>query len=322
MTQYRKVLLFLIFSVMQVLGAEASSVEDTYVCEQLKKIPAKDRETLTLFFETLLSNNFAYTLFGDKPVSCDTYPVKGDRSRKCSCLNYGKTIWDRYSSLFPSSKFIFKYEHRDILDDIFLINKAAFLQTVEQHLPLFQSILGSAVTPENLLNRLLQENTTYEEVLNYHSGLIGLLYGFGYTNSFLYNNLHELDLEVQKWLEPPVYFFKEDLSLELYKDPAFYFQNLAENPDPKIAKQVPAELKALFDERSRLDTLEDAYPEEDSLSLANLSLFPLPAFGADRSNRTDANALFEKYTKTRHDIVRAYHQRDFLEVTLCKLVEK
>jgi hypothetical protein len=306
---------------VQIQSLVASSTDNAYVCEQLQKIPAEDREALTLFFETLLANNFAYTLFGDKPVSCDNYlAVHGDSSRKCSYLNYGKKTWVQYNSLFPSSKFLFKYQRSGIFEDIFLINKAAFLQTVEHYLPLFQSVLGNDVTPEKLLNTLSQTNISYDEALHYHSGLIGLLYGFGYTNAFCYHKSEELEFEISKWFQPPIYFFKEDASLEVYKDPVFYFQKLAYHSNPKIAKQVPPELRALFEKRSF--TFEDPCDEEDPLSLVNLSLFPLPAFGADCTNRIETKALLEKYRRTRHTIVSAYHQRDFLEVTLCKFIEK
>jgi hypothetical protein len=326
MIHKRNALLFFLLFLTWGQIAAASFTTNPYVSDQLKKIPAKDQEALTLFFETLLSNDFAYTLFGDKPVSCNNYPLEGDGSIKCSCLNYGKKIWEQYSALFTSSKFIFKYQPRDLyrfpLEDIFLINKDAFLQTVTQYLPTFQSILGRDITPEKLLHRILQENSNYEEVLNYHSGLIGLLYGFGYTNAFGYYKIDEIEFEIQKWLQPPTYFFKEDVSLEIYKDPVYYFQNLDQTQNPKIARQIPARLKAALEELSNVNMVRNPYPEENPLSLANLSMFPLPAFGADPQNPAETNILIEKYKRTRRDIVYAYNQANFLEITLCKLIEK
>lgn len=302
--KYKKVIISL-FLLLRVPTLTASSAENVvYVREQLKKIPTQDKRALTLFFETLLADNFAYTLFGSKPVSEEDYNQGLNFHRKKSWLATGKKTWERYSSLFPSSRYVFKYESDKWRQSIILINKQAFLDVVQEYLPLFQSILGTDISPKKLLDKIQLD--PYEKTLN-HPVLIGLLYGYGYKNALCFVKPTLTD-QIIKWFRPPVYFYDEDTSLEIYKDPIHYFKNQP--------LEVPEDLAVLLQKTSN-----PAVSISDMYSVDDLALFPLPTFQVDDDNLTDANELFEKYKITRHAIMTAYNGQDFLEVTLCKLIE-
>lgn len=300
---------------------------ESYVKQQLRQIPLDDQNTLTLYFETLLAQNFAYTLFGDKPVSGDGYcALEGDRSWKEAILKAGKKVWQKYCHLFPAEKFVLQFQPRDTFEDVFLINKKAFLDTARQHSVEFQKVLGRDITPEKLLEEFTKNNTRFEELLQNHEGLIGLLYGFGKANAFLCYRLQVLDASIDTWLNPPFSFLNEKLTddelEEICQDPFGYFRNASTDPQNRFLACIPAELKTLFSEYGFYRSMMHGFPnDEDGLCLSTLFLFPLPSFGANFDHPETA-VLKENYIKTRLNIIHAYSQGDFLEVTLCKLLEK
>ncbi len=309
--------LLCVFSSQQLLSC---SQHQAYVKEQLQQIPSQDKQALTLYFETLLTNNFAYTLFGDKPVSLDDYVTAGvGRSMKNAVLRSGKQVWDRHSHLFPSEKFIFVFRTKGDFEDICLINKPAFLDTVSRYIADFQQVLGQDITAEQLLAQLCKNDTTYEQALQGHEGLMGMLYGFGRANASLCYKLHQLGTAAEKWLQPPFSFLSDDISdaelILAQEDPFGYFKN-------EGLAYAPAELQAIFKEYDLYrSTMKDFPDDEDALCLSSLCLFALPSFGAILDH-PETIALKEHYTKTRLTIMQAYSQGDFLEVTLCKLLEK
>ena len=129
-----------------------------------------------------------------------------------------------------------------------------------------------------------------------HSALIGLLYGFGRANAHLYYKIDQLRGEIQKWLLPPFNFLAQDFS-------------------------APPEFQVLQNEYAEsLGRLKPFPPEEDPLCLSTLTAFPLPCFGADLTH-PETEQIMEYYTKVRQEVVHAYSQGDFLEVTLCKFTE-
>lgn len=290
----------------------------TYVQQQLAQMPDDDRDVLRLYFETLLAQNFAYTLFGDKPVSADGYyaPAYGDNSMKSAVLRHGKQVWLKYCHLFTGERFVFVYQQRDDFEDVYLINKKAVLDTVGMHLCEFKKVLGDHVTPEIVLEQLVRSDTTYYEVLHHHGGLVGLMYGFGHVNAFLFYRLWEVEVAIEKWLNPP---FILHVPEKIDQDPFNYYMEVAISTDE--CASMPAELKALFVEYHVLKGQMNSFTDEDALSLSTLCLFPLPNFGA-RVDHPETLALKERYNKTRQICTQSYSQGDFLEVTLCKLLEK
>lgn len=295
-----------------------------YVQQQLAQMPENDRDVLRLYFETLLAQNFAYTLFGDKPVSADGYyaPAYGDNSMKSAVLRHGKQVWLKYCHLFTGERFAFVYQQRDDFEDVYLLNKKAVLDTVGMHLCEFRKVLGNHVTPEIVLEQLMRSDTTYYEVLHHHGGLVGLMYGFGHVNAFLFYRLWEVEVAIDKWLNPP-FLIKADVPEKIDQDPFHYFMEVAISSDISSDKSaiMPAELKALFVEYHSLRDQMKSFTDEDGLSLSTLCLFPLPNFGA-KVDHPETMALKKRYNKTRQICTLSYSQGDFLEVTLCKLLEK
>ncbi len=317
---YIRVLLLLL-----VCGSSSlcSMVHDaSYVKQQLEQISVDDKQSLTLFFETFLTLNGAYTLFGDKPLSHENYYIPSGGSRKESYLKNGLAVWKKHRHLFALTKFAIKIERKGDFENIYLINKGAFLQATTQHLNDFQAVLGKEFEPHQFLSKLIDTDASYMESLGNHTGLIGTLFGFGRDNAFMYYNNQKLTEAIDKYFNPP-FLLHGDLTdeelLEVKICPERFFRNALKNSNSKI--KIPDGLRLLLeDDEMYTKGFRPVCPQEGDLSMANLTPFPLPAFGAISSAETCA--LLEKYTNTRHSIIKAYSDGDFLEVTLCKLIEK
>ena len=309
-------LLVLLLTFALHINVFAGEAELRYVKEQLAKMPSEDREKLHLFFEALMETYFPYTLFGDKPVSEERYNLEAEKFRKRSCLANGKRVWEKYAALFPSPNFILKFYTCGSSVEVYLINKKAFLTTVEAHLKLFKAVLGENTTPENLLEYIRQDSTNHFKALRGHSLLIGLLHGYGYANSSAFHKIDVYEQATGKWLEPPYQPVKEDLSddelMRIVKYPYNYFCS--------TNVKLPPEFRRLLQEEEAISTHANK-PECDDSSSSALTLLPLPGFRMLVDDPESA-AIKQKYIETRRKIIQAYAEGDFLEVTLCKLIEK
>lgn len=169
----------------------------------LQILSEQEREYLTNLFKYLFfMSGFAYTIFGDKPMSFDSidmtrefksvdgfdymaieHILDGYRTRE------GWETWKKYAYLFPlkgySVIFYTAPEHADYVD-IAIINHQEFINTVNNHLADFQNVLEQDLKPEQILERyILQDNDVFTRIRN-HDGLFGTLLGFGRENAWEY----------------------------------------------------------------------------------------------------------------------------------------
>src|ERR1700690_3914855 len=81
----------------------SSSLSKNEITEKIESIPLTDREIIEKFFRTLLFYHpFAYTLFGDKPVSTMLFDLKNDQKPQLFYVSSkGYETWKKYAHLFP-----------------------------------------------------------------------------------------------------------------------------------------------------------------------------------------------------------------------------
>src|SRR5579872_2472796 len=126
------------------------------VHEKLQLIPLKEQESLEFFFLYALSQEgFAFTLFGDKPLSIGcfyempsivvdstphsiyetTYQMFTALHPSAMKLKKGWRVWQKYQHLFPSRRFAIRGFEKCVGDSpgFLIINKNAFLKAVAQH---------------------------------------------------------------------------------------------------------------------------------------------------------------------------------------------
>jgi hypothetical protein len=141
-------------------------------------------------------DQFCFTLFENKPVSLSGYFQKtpfevvlyGDFSNDSFSKKW--ELWEKVKASLPITEFLFIKEptfhnHPEGYEFIFLINKRAFIETVNQNLCVFQEVLGNALTAEKLLKTIEQDNS-FMVHLKKSELLLGILLGYGEHNARLF----------------------------------------------------------------------------------------------------------------------------------------
>lgn len=138
--------------------------------ERIETIPSCDRIRIERLFQQLLWNDqFAYTLFGSKPMSHSGYPnvlhTYGLLHPSLQILlAQDWKVWERYQHLFPSETFALFSEQTPGWLNIYLINKTTVVDLVKKHLPLFEKKASLKETPKEFVNHLITDKEFLEKV--------------------------------------------------------------------------------------------------------------------------------------------------------------
>ena len=171
-----------------------TSFKKTPITKTLSIIPEHDRILLDqLFHHLIISERFAYTLFGEKPISISYCLKNKEPSPQLTTTPHPFTLkqwttWGKYQHLFPSKNFILR-KITDTKNDeawIILINIKNFRKTVKKHRKLFCSILGPNTTPNELLTTFSTHPHPFKKALKSRVILKGILYGYGQKNASLF----------------------------------------------------------------------------------------------------------------------------------------
>ena len=262
----------------------------------LTKISQQDKNLLTYLFRRLLfQEDFAYCLWGTKPIAIDdgiyrltfwkTFPcpIYSDEGEMCY-YNHAILTWRKNKHFFSSDHFILLDEEKDLFPQsigIALINKFEFVKTVEEHLSLFKEVLGEEITGELLLNKIETGEASLKKALGYHEGLLGILLGYGKANALFFNE----KIKFFKILERPT-------SLHFIYD--------------------HQSIKAKYEKLNQQLTCFS--PFDATPSLVN------PLYFAADVNHPETIALQKKYQKERVKITESYSSGNFLEITFAQLI--
>jgi len=259
--------------------------------QAIQQIPPQDLEIIKSFFQTLLrEEGFGYTIYGTKPMSlvvynkpryfwdCDSYDAHFKREIDC---------WKKYHHLFPSKHFSFIFYEDEKSADMALINHSSFIQVVDQHRDDFEKILGRAITGKELLSNVVTTASNWDDLVNNHYLLMGLLLGYGKHNSWLFQ---------RKW---EVGDKKRSLKFTLNRRKT--------TPMPGYSS-IEEELK---DIKRRFHGYEETSLES--------SLMALPYFMTDHDS-PESQALIEEYKKERKKILKNIQGDCFTQVikALCQ----
>jgi hypothetical protein len=186
--------------------------------------PDEQQEIKSLFRDLFFYDVFAYSLFGDKPLSISRAILNSasqiDKLKLLSLDGYCFSIlehycepsthlkkkwetWCKYKDAFQTKKYFLFQKKIGSQIRLFIINKAAFLRTVNEHFTLFRHIIGPKFSAENLLEEMKKEDTDVFDILHHHEGLLGILLGFGKRNSMLFQKREDLIHSLGKDLRKP-----------------------------------------------------------------------------------------------------------------------
>lgn len=215
--------------------------------------PISEREILEKFFRTFLSESQGgYVLYGSKPICTEgilpqetNLLILGDDLHKRNVIfKQGLKVWEK--SPRKNRKYLIHFYEKPSYgwQQIALINREAFLTTVERNLPLFQYILGPKVSPEGLFEKLINPEESFSSVFLDNKVLIGIVLGFG-TQNALYASREEnlIDSLSQKERIPfkslnsstPSFdYFSLDEELDYLNQSLYISKDLITKSDPYI----------------------------------------------------------------------------------------
>lgn len=183
--------------------------------ESLSNIPQEHRDRLEAFFSYLVHRaGAAYTLFGPKPWTVESFPHKTPTQSSFSLyhpevslsLRLGWESWMQYKHVFSGNTYsIHCVPLRDRLADhsyVVVINRPATLMVIRRHLPLFQELLKTDASPEELL-RLMESSEAVLSECTQQSTLLGILLGYGARNAQGFSRRAQISTYLNSLLKPP-----------------------------------------------------------------------------------------------------------------------
>ncbi len=187
--------------------------------------------------------------------------------------------WEKYRHLFPSKRFVLECKPFDeTRSEICLIDKVLCEKIVDNNLSDFQLVLGKGVNFKIILDKYLNGDRSLFQVLQEHDALLGILLGFGTTNSWLFH----------------------ERMMAMGRDPDAIHNGLL---------AISASLPGFPSERN----FTSVFNEKNHNTC--YKFVHLPYFLGD-SNSAETELLREKYLAQRHAIQDGYAHGNFLEVTL------
>ncbi len=287
--------------------------------KEIASLSEKDKTVLEVFFRKLCINSQAgYVIWGNKPIAQEgianeetSLLMLGNSLHRMSVyLKEGLRVWNKLACSHKSKNYyIVNYKkpaHGWLSFSI--LNKKAFLQTVEKNLPLFQYVLGPNVSQKTLLEKAIDPSLDFfSDVLKDDKVLIGIVLGFGTQNAIIENRIELIDDQEMLQVLPP---FK----------PSVVKGNMFNEIPVKLNDNSINELKPSFgysclesekeDLEKRIKITVDVYPDMYP---------PLPWFGY--CPNSESEELLRQYIAVQPKIKSALESERFLELVLKQFFE-
>jgi hypothetical protein len=177
----------------------------------LRDIPPRNIKKIKFLFEELIAwHDFAYAIFGSKPMSLADYNLKVPgglpihrRLRSWYRLKKRKAgleAWYKYREEFDLKDFIFLDEEKDLLRCLALviINQKNMLKLLHEHETVFREELGESFTPESFLEKLARREISLAEATKNSQKLMGIMLGYGVRNASVFQERYDLMKEIAK----------------------------------------------------------------------------------------------------------------------------
>lgn len=160
-----------------------------------KRLNPDESAILEKFFQVLLEECEAgYVLLGEKPLCIYGYRKEAvndiffpDHKQSLALYEGGK-IWKEHFLPNQNEKILIHFTEEEDpsipgIQHILVINVPLFHKVVNEHLPLYQHVLGPLFNSEKLLSALVKENEPVHACLKNDSVLVGILLGYGIQNA-------------------------------------------------------------------------------------------------------------------------------------------
>ena len=247
-------LIFLNF-ILHLEPSELTEKQRTEIQKKLSSLSkAEAQQIKELFDYFFFFEDFAYTLFGTKPMSI------GFLRPQSSAYNG----WKAWQKIFPprlSKKYILRKYQRDDREFILLANLDAIERIYLQNQSQFDRRFQGRMNLETLILCLKEDSPLFQELVQDHL-LLGILLGYGVHNAELF----EYNYNLEKENRVPLQFFSKNSTPIFYSFSAVMPLNFACDPSTEETKELKKRYQA-----ERESILKRA--KKDPLFIQMLTLF-------------------------------------------------
>jgi hypothetical protein len=168
-------------------------------------VPHRDLKNIKYLFEELVNHHdYAYTIFGSKPMSLADFslevpkdlPLHKKISSKISMVKRKASLnsWLKYKDEIDLKDFIFLDDERDWISCLvlILINKKNMLCVLHENVSIFKKELGDDFTPETFLEKIEKREVSIAKAINKSQKLMGLMLGYGARNATLFQERFDI----------------------------------------------------------------------------------------------------------------------------------
>lgn len=254
-----------------------------------------------------------YTLFGDKPLSLICLHHRRNGVRKYFFFNVVLPFFANHQKDLVSSNYAILFEHDITNPFVYVINKRAFVDAVEENISIFRKILGERVSPQTLLDSITSKKFSIEHVLKENEVLWGILFGYGTENALLFDRRDFLDrclfqhnLPPKKGSSPINTMDQEEIVTRIDYN-QWMMRKVHDKEDILPFNELEKEL-SLLSSKTVLDGVGGNHM---------LSSLRTPSFVGDPTSK-ETLQLMQKYVETKKLLIKLMAKDDFFE----KVVEQ
>lgn len=188
----------LVIPLMCMLNAEPSILskeQRTTLQNELSPLSIEEQGTLKEFFDHhFFFSDFAYTLFGSKPMSIG-------RLQPTQKARDGWASWKKIKMAFNSKEFVIREYALHGNDFVLVANLNSIGQVYRQNQKLFDQIFDGKMTADALIDCIKEDGPLFQKLMHNHL-LVGLLLGYGIHNAELFSQNQNLPNEKKVALSP------------------------------------------------------------------------------------------------------------------------
>jgi hypothetical protein len=212
-------LLIILITALRVEPSALTKEQKTILQKELSALSKEENKRLRgLFDHHFFFTDFAYTLFGTKPMSIG-YLLPTQKTKK------GWEAWEKINGSFDSKEFIIRKYTYNNHEFILVANLKKIEQIYRQNQFYFEQAFNGLMTFDALVLCLREDGPLFQELMHDHL-LVGILLGYGTHNAELFAKNQKLPEEKRtvlhsfsRKIHPIFYIFSESLPVSFACDP-------------------------------------------------------------------------------------------------------
>ncbi|NGX34010.1 MAG: hypothetical protein K1060chlam1_00355 [Candidatus Anoxychlamydiales bacterium] len=188
----------------------------------VNKLSRKEKKDLNVFLEyLLLREGGIYVLFGNKPIvfsslciisrerlrkNSENIPaIIKEKANRCKIkLKFKIEGWEKVQKHFKiKGKYLlfFKKHEEAGIADVYFINKANLISVLNEYYDIFKKRIDFDFDPLTIINEFNEDNSKFWSLVQRDIVLQGLIFGYGKTNSLLFEQWLKTDQKNKQTIE-------------------------------------------------------------------------------------------------------------------------